>query len=388
MEEGTFLLRRQLEAARQSHLATSARLEEELQRVAELERRLETEETATQTEERLRAACRQVEQGEEVEGCLREELERVRGRDGGSEGEVASLRHQLEAGEEEQRRMREQEPEPEVARLQEELAASRLREEEGALALQDLRTKVGELGAMWGRHLRTGEEGRPEGQQVSSPPCLQPGEQAGLEQELLSSRLREVETLAEIKQLRLRDLELESKVITFSLLLLFLQVQVVEAQVQRRDGEVLALQVQVEEGAGREAVLEDQLVEARARGLEVVTQLEEVRTRGRVVSAVQVERREKVREEERRLVVAELAQRVGGLEYQVGGGGWGQESVPQKEGLGAEREAKVAELGSLRHQVRRVARWRAGPGDPQVALVMEPLPDKRKTSLNVVPQSL
>ena len=26
--------------------------------------------------------------------------------------------------------------------------------------------------------------------------------------------------------------------------------------------------------------------------------------------------------------------------------------------------------------------------DPQVALVIEPLPDKRKTSLNVVPQSL
>jgi len=69
---------------------------------------------------------------------------------------------------------------------------------------------------------------------------------------------------------------------------------------------------------------------------------------------------ESAREQERRQVVAELANRVTGLEY-------------QKEVLSSERGEKLAGLESLRQQV---------------ALVIEPLPDKRKTSLNVVPQSL
>lgn len=52
------------------------------------------------------------------------------------------------------KREREDIPENSVASLQEELAASKLREAESHLALKDLRSKVGELSAMWQKHLK------------------------------------------------------------------------------------------------------------------------------------------------------------------------------------------------------------------------------------------
>ena len=45
-------------------------------------------------------------------------------------------------------------PENTIATLQEELAASKLREAESHLALKDLRSKVTELSAMWQKHLK------------------------------------------------------------------------------------------------------------------------------------------------------------------------------------------------------------------------------------------
>ena len=52
------------------------------------------------------------------------------------------------------KREREDVPENTIATLQEELAASKLREAESHLALKDLRSKVTELSAMWQKHLK------------------------------------------------------------------------------------------------------------------------------------------------------------------------------------------------------------------------------------------
>ena len=49
-------------------------------------------------------------------------------------------------------------PEDSIASLQEELAASKLREAESNLALKDLRSKVGDLNTMWLRHIKTQSE--------------------------------------------------------------------------------------------------------------------------------------------------------------------------------------------------------------------------------------
>ena len=48
---------------------------------------------------------------------------------------------------------REDVPEDSIASLQEELAASKLREAESNLALKDLKSKVGELNTMWLKHI-------------------------------------------------------------------------------------------------------------------------------------------------------------------------------------------------------------------------------------------
>ena len=50
--------------------------------------------------------------------------------------------------------MRETVPENEVASLQEQLAAAKLREAEANLALKELRSKVAELSGMWQKHLK------------------------------------------------------------------------------------------------------------------------------------------------------------------------------------------------------------------------------------------
>ena len=54
----------------------------------------------------------------------------------------------------ERKREREDIPEHNIASLQEELAASKLREAESNLALKDLRSKVSELNSMWQKHLK------------------------------------------------------------------------------------------------------------------------------------------------------------------------------------------------------------------------------------------
>ena len=52
------------------------------------------------------------------------------------------------------KREREDIPENNIASLQEELAASKLREAESNLALKDLRSKVSDLNTMWQKHLK------------------------------------------------------------------------------------------------------------------------------------------------------------------------------------------------------------------------------------------
>ena len=58
----------------------------------------------------------------------------------------------------EKNQLREAVPDNNIASLQEELAAAKLREAEGNLALKDLKAKVAELSAMWQKHLKRNEE--------------------------------------------------------------------------------------------------------------------------------------------------------------------------------------------------------------------------------------
>ena len=130
-------------------------------------------------------------------------------------------------------------PDNDIASLQEELAAAKLREAEANLALKDLKTKVAELSAMWKKHLQQRSESDTASASgghstvsaaasavVPSTPkkllgsLLENGksEVARLEEELMTARLIEVESQAELKDTRLKVMELETQVLVLYLL--------------------------------------------------------------------------------------------------------------------------------------------------------------------------
>ena len=121
--------------------------------------------------------------------------------------------------------MREAIPDNDVASLQEELAAAKLREAEANLALKDLKAKVADLSTMWKKHLQQRSEAEASGSTGSSAAVpstpkkllgsfLENGksEVARLEEELMTARLVEVENEAELKASRLKVMELETQV--------------------------------------------------------------------------------------------------------------------------------------------------------------------------------
>ena len=141
-----------------------------------------------------------------------------------------------------------------MASLQEELAASKLREAESHLALKDLRLKVSELSTMWQKHLKRAEA--PSGQaEVPSTPkkllgsLLEPSksEVTKMEEELMSNRLKEVEAMAELKELRLKVMYLET------------QTHVYHNQLKRQGEEVDKLTEDLDESKRTEQDLHTQL---------------------------------------------------------------------------------------------------------------------------------
>ena len=136
----------------------------------------------------------------------------------------------------EKKKLREAVPDNDIASLQEELAAAKLREAEANLALKDLKTKVAELSSMWKKHLqqRSSESDTASGghSTVSAASSVVPStpkkllgslldgksEVARLEEELMTARLIEVESQAELKDTRLKVMELETQVLVLYLL--------------------------------------------------------------------------------------------------------------------------------------------------------------------------
>ena len=140
--------------------------------------------------------------------------------------------------EQEIKRLRESVPENDVASLQEELAAAKLREAEANLALKELRSKVAELSAMWQKHLKrnnldVSDDGTGNGggsgpssttQGIVAAPSTpkkllgslldggRSSEVARLEEDVLTARMKEVESQAELKDQRLKVMELETNV--------------------------------------------------------------------------------------------------------------------------------------------------------------------------------
>ena len=129
----------------------------------------------------------------------------------------------------------------------------------------------------------------------------------------MSSRLREVEGMAELKELRLKVMELETQVLypqlsTNSRLKLFptLQTHVTHNQLQRRSEEAKRLTDLLEESTRKEAELHAQLRESKRKFTDLEGKLKEDLMMARI------------RDTENSQCVAELTQKISNLEFKVG----------------------------------------------------------------------
>ncbi|XP_041126429.1 EVI5-like protein isoform X4 [Polyodon spathula] len=172
-----------------------------------------------------------------------------------------------------------------VARLQDELIGVKLREAEALMGLKELRQQVRDLEEHWQRHLA-----RTTGRWKDSP---RKNTVDDLQDELMTVRLREAESLAELKETKQRMLELE------------MQNQINNNHLQRAEKETRSLQETV------------QYLTAQNKGL--LTQHNEIK---RKQAEIDCKNKEEVmavrlREADSMAVVAELQQHIAELEIQI-----------------------------------------------------------------------
>jgi len=298
VEEATFAIKRELAAIKQHDIDTNGKLGEAQDRIRKLSSMLEdkdTDKNSSLEETSLKSEI--MKQKEEMITCLQEELIKVRLREAENEETVKKLKEKITELEEDGRRFREKVPEDTVATLQEELAASKLREAEANLALKDLRTKVGELNIMWQKHLKRAES--PKEPEIPSTPKKLLGsllegnksEATRLEEELMTSRLKEVEAMGEVKELRLKVMDLET------------QREVWNNQVKRQSEEGRKLQEQLDTASKDLAQLQTKLRDSQRRFGEMEGKLKEDLMMARI------------RDAENKQSVAELTQKISNLEY-------------------------------------------------------------------------
>merc|ERR1719186_303499 len=297
MEETTFAIKRELVAIKQHDIDTNNILDEAKQKIQNLTSLIEDQSSRPSSLEEVSLKTEIIKQKEEMINCLQDELIKVRLREAENEETIKKLKEKISEGEQERRNLREDVPSHSVASLQEELAASKLRETEANLALKDLRSKVGELNNMWIKHLKRSESQNETPEVPSTPKKLLgsllegKAESARLEEELMSTRLREVEGLAELKELRLKVMELET------------QNKVSSNQLKRQNEEVKVLSEQLETNSKREANIQAQLTESRRRFADFEGQIKEDLMMARI------------RDAENTQCVAELTQKISNLEY-------------------------------------------------------------------------
>ena len=258
VEEDTFAIKRELAAIKQHDIDTSSQLEsarERIRKLSEIVDRTAIEAVAGSNEQEVSLKTEIIKQKEEMILCLQDELIKVRLTEAENEESIRDLNAKVSELEEvgrlhkfikrtlqvffrggnlafllfqEKKKLREAVPDNNVASLQEELAAAKLREAEANLALKDLKSKVAELSAMWQKHLKRNEQ---EGEAGSgTTPAVVPStpkrllgslsgvleggksEVSRLEEELMTLRISEVEGEAELKDQRLKVMELETQV--------------------------------------------------------------------------------------------------------------------------------------------------------------------------------
>ncbi|KAM6220093.1 ecotropic viral integration site 5 protein homolog isoform 1-T1 [Rhynchocyon petersi] len=217
-----------------------------------------------------------------------------------------------------------------IARLQEELIAVKLREAEAIMGLKELRQQVKDLEEHWQRHLaRT--SGR-----WKDP--LKKNAVNELQDELMTIRLREAETQAEIRETKQRMLEMET------------QNQINSNHLRRAEQEVTSLQEKVQYLSAQNKGLLTQLSEAKRKQAEI-----ECKSKEEVMAV-------RLREADSIAAVAELQQHIAELEIQKEEGKF-QGQLDKSDSTQYVRELKD-QIAELNHELKCLKGQRGFSGQP------------------------
>ncbi|KAM7349550.1 ecotropic viral integration site 5 isoform 2-T14 [Cochliomyia hominivorax] len=262
-EETSFAIQTELMQLRRSYLEISHQLENANEEIRGLSLRLQENNNSRQSS--LDELCMKEEalkQRDEMVSCLLEELVKVRQSLAESEDQIRNLKTKIEELEEDKKTLRETTPDNSVAHLQDELIASKLREAEASLSLKDLKQRVQELSTQWQRQLQEQRNDHNSHPVDSTPKKLLTNlfdssktneHTQKLEEELMTTRIREMETLTELKELRLKVMELET------------QVQVSTNQLRRQDEENKKIKEELEMALTREKEMSNKAREQQHR---------------------------------------------------------------------------------------------------------------------------
>ncbi|XP_065160429.1 ecotropic viral integration site 5 ortholog isoform X2 [Atheta coriaria] len=313
-EETTFVVQSELEGLRHTHLQVIHELALAKEKIQSLSMKMEEsvsvylldntnillselfqQQSSRQSSlEEMSLKSEQLQQRESMIQCLQDELVKVRLREAENDVLVRDLRARIHELEEDKKTLREITPDNSVAHLQEELIAVKLREAEANLSLKDLRQRVSELSSQWSRHLQEHkQESSTVNDALSTPKKLLWGnrnETQKLEEELMTTRIREMETLTEVKELRLKVMELET------------QVQVSTNQLRRQDEEIKKQRELLEAAELRDRESAAKLLEEQRRYADLGSKMQEELMNARISDA------------EKAQAVAELTQKIGQLE--------------------------------------------------------------------------
>ncbi|XP_035430048.1 ecotropic viral integration site 5 ortholog isoform X6 [Spodoptera frugiperda] len=255
-EEETFALAREVQALRRANVDAQQRLAVAQDEIRSLEMTIAENNSRQSSLEGIEGTSSQ--KGEELARCLQRELVRARLHAAEREAAERELTARIAELENENKSLRRQRVDNNVAHLQDELIAVKLREAEANLSLKDLRQRVTEISEAWQRHLQEHRQEAPAtpvqsnvvSDIMATPKKLlrawegRSGDVQKLEEELMTTRIREVEALTELKELRLKVMELET------------QVQVSTNQLRRQDEEARQLRENLDAALQRERVLQ------------------------------------------------------------------------------------------------------------------------------------
>ncbi|XP_075991374.1 ecotropic viral integration site 5 isoform X3 [Anticarsia gemmatalis] len=255
-EEETFALAREVQALRRANVDAQQRLAVAQDEIRSLEMTIAENNSRQSSLEGTEGGGGA--KGEELARCLQRELVRARLHAAEREAAERELTARIAELENENKSLRRQRVDNNVAHLQDELIAVKLREAEANLSLKDLRQRVTEISEAWQRHLQEHRQETPAAPVQSNvvsdimatPKKLlrawegRSADMQKLEEELMTTRIREVEALTELKELRLKVMELET------------QVQVSTNQLRRQDEEARQLRENLDAALQRERVLQ------------------------------------------------------------------------------------------------------------------------------------